>query len=73
MSGIWSSLKGWKTILVAIAIAVVGVLQSADWATVVPERWVGPTMLGIGLLVALLRTLTDTPVGKSSPATGSEP
>jgi hypothetical protein len=65
MSGIWSSLKGWKTILVAIAIAVVGVLQSADWATVVPERWVGPTMLAIGLLVALLRTLTDTPVGKS--------
>ncbi len=42
-----------------------GVLQSADWATIVPSGAVGPVMVGIGVAVAALRTLTDTPVGKS--------
>jgi hypothetical protein len=42
----------------------VGVLQSADWATIVAPQRVGPTLLVIGILVAVLRTLTDTPIGK---------
>jgi hypothetical protein len=57
-------LKGWRTLLVSLAIAVVGVLQSADWATIVPAEHVGTVMLVIGVLVAVLRTLTDTPLGK---------
>lgn len=57
-------LKGWRTMLLSLAIAVTGVLQTADWATIVGPRQVGPTMLSIGILVAVLRTLTDSPVGK---------
>lgn len=57
-------LKGWRTLLVSLAIAVVGVLQSADWATIVPAEHVGTVMLVIGVLVAALRTLTDTPLGR---------
>ncbi len=58
------ALKGWKTLIASLAIAGAGVLQSADWATIVPAGTVGPVMIGIGVLVATLRTLTDTPVGR---------
>lgn len=61
----WSGqLKGWRTLLVSLAIAMAGVLQSADWATIVPAEHVGSVMLAIGVLVAVLRTLTDTPLGR---------
>lgn len=61
---IWSVLKGWRTVAVSMVIAVVGVLQTADWATIVAPSRVGPVMLAIGIVVALLRALTDTPVGR---------
>lgn len=64
LQDLWLAVKGWRTVLVAVMLAVVGVLQTADWATVVGARQVGPVMLAIGILVAVLRTLTDTPVGR---------
>ncbi|MEJ0097803.1 MAG: hypothetical protein WDM84_07590 [Bauldia sp.] len=60
----WTSVKGWKTVAVSAVLAVVGVLQTADWATIVSPQRVGPTILGVAVLVALLRTLTDTPIGR---------
>ena len=63
---LWSAAKGWRTMIVAVSLAIVGVLQAADWATIVGPRQVGPVMLAIGILVAVLRTLTDTPVGMGS-------
>lgn len=66
LSRVWQTLKGWKTMLVSLAIAVAGVLQTADWATIVPPSKVGPTILGIAILVAVLRALTTTPVGRKS-------
>jgi hypothetical protein len=61
---IWMRLKGWRTVLLSMAIAVVGVLQTADWATIVGPAQVGPTMLAIAIVMAVLRTVTDTPVGR---------
>jgi hypothetical protein len=61
---IWEKMKGWRTVLLSVALAVVGVLQTADWATIVGPRQVGPTMLAIAILVAVLRAVTDTPVGR---------
>jgi hypothetical protein len=58
-------LKGWRTLLFSLLVAGIGVLQSTDWATIVPERYVGPTILAIGLAVAALRVLTTSPVGRS--------
>jgi hypothetical protein len=60
---LWSAAKGWRTVLLSVAIAVAGVLQTADWATIVGPREVGPVLLAIGIVVAVLRTVTDTPVG----------
>jgi len=61
----YDSLKGWKTLLVSLGIAAAGVFQTADWATIVPSGAVGPVMVGIGIAVAALRAITDTPAGKS--------
>ena len=47
-----------------ILLAIVGVLQTADWATIVSPQRVGPTILGIAILVAVLRSVTDGPVGR---------
>ena len=55
--------KGWRTLAVSLAISVAGVLQSTDWTTLVPEDRVGPVMVGIGVLMAVLRVVTDGPVG----------
>ncbi|MBN8996494.1 MAG: hypothetical protein J0H94_14835 [Rhizobiales bacterium] len=61
----YDSLKGWKTLVVSLGIAAAGVLQSADWATIVPPGAVGPVMIGIGVAVAALRAVTNTPAGKT--------
>ena len=61
----YDALKGWKTLLLSLGIAAAGVLQSADWTTIVPSGAVGPVMVGIGIVVAAFRAITDTPVGSS--------
>ncbi|MEJ0012349.1 MAG: hypothetical protein WDM94_06900 [Bauldia sp.] len=60
---LWAAAKGWRTLVVSLTLAIVGVLQTADWATIVGPGAVGPVMLGIGAVVAVLRTFTDTPIG----------
>jgi hypothetical protein len=60
---LWTAVKGWRTVMLSLLLAVVGVLQTADWATIVPPRQVGPVMLVIAIVVAVLRVLTDTPLG----------
>ncbi len=64
LKALWEKLKGWRTILVSVLLAVVGVLQTADWATIVAPRYVGPAMLAIAVVVAVLRAVTDTAVGR---------
>jgi hypothetical protein len=61
---LWIALKGWRTLALSLALAVVGVLQTADWATIVGPGAVGPVMLWISAIVAALRLVTNSPVGK---------
>ena len=56
-------MKGYRTLLFSLAVAVVGVLQSFDWATVVPPDQAGIALTIIGVVGAVLRVLTSTPVG----------
>ena len=60
----WQRAKGWRTLLVSLAIAIVGVLQSTDWRSLIPEDRVGPVMVAIGVVMAVLRVATDGPVGR---------
>jgi len=61
------NMKGFKTLLFASAIALAGVAQTFDWATVIPQdkTWSGIAMLGIGAIIAALRFATNTPAGKA--------
>ncbi len=56
-------MTGWRTVLFGSLLAVVGVLQTADWATLIPAAYVGPVTAGIGFAVIWLRSMTKTPVG----------
>ena len=58
-------LKGWRTVLFALLVATVGVLEATDWASIVPD---GPAkgwiLLAIALAIAWLRVITTTPIGR---------
>ena len=56
-------MKGYRTLLFSVAVAVVGVLQSFDWASVVPPEKAGIALTVVGIAGAVLRFLTSTPVG----------
>lgn len=56
-------MKGYRTLLFSLAVAVVGVLQTFDWATVIDPEYAGVAFTVVGVAGAVLRFLTDTPVG----------
>ena len=60
-------MKGWmqsKTMWINGAIATVGFLQGFDLASVVPQAYLGYTMLALGVINIWLRILTKMPVSK---------
>lgn len=59
-------MQGWKTIIFGGLIALLGFLQSVDFTTVVTTANAGYITAGIGVAIMVLRTLTSTPVGKST-------
>ena len=59
-------LKGWRTLGFAAVVALVGVLQTADWVHLVPQdqSWSGIAMIAIGAIIAGLRVITTTPIAE---------
>ena len=55
-------MKGYRTLIFGALITLLGGIEAADLAHVVPEQWNGVVLAGIGLVVMVLRTLTNTPV-----------
>jgi hypothetical protein len=58
-------MKGYRTLLFSLAVAVVGVLQSFDWASIIAPEQAGVALTVVGVIGAALRFLTSTPVGSS--------
>ena len=58
-------LKGWRTIIINSAIAVLGVLEAAEWVDILPEHWAGLVLIAVGILNNYLRTITNTKVGQT--------
>ena len=56
-------MKGYRTLFFSLAVAAIGVLQSFDWATLVPPDQAGIALTVVGVAGAILRFLTSTPVG----------
>jgi hypothetical protein len=58
-------MKGYRTLVFSLAVALVGVLQTFDWATVIPPDKAGLALTVVGVVSTVLRFLTTTPVGES--------
>ena len=58
-------MKGYKTLLFAIVLAIAGALEQFDWLQIVPEQWNGLVLVVVGLVVGWLRKITTTPLGES--------
>ena len=56
-------MSGWKTIAFNMALAIVGVLQTANWVDVIPGQYTGPLVAVIGMVGIWLRSVTKTPAG----------
>jgi len=57
-------MTGYRTIIVAVLVAIFGALQGLDWVHLVPDaRVAGWIVSGIGLVMFVLRWFTTTPVG----------
>jgi hypothetical protein len=57
-------MKGYRTLIFSLGLAVVGVLQTFDWASVVPAGKTGIALTVVGVASAVLRFFTTTPVGE---------
>jgi hypothetical protein len=57
-------MKGYKTLLFAVILAIAGALEQFDWLQIVPEQWNGLVLVIVGLIVGWLRKLTTTPIGE---------
>lgn len=56
-------MKGWRTIIVNAALAVLGILESADFTDLLSESAIGYVLLAVSVLNMILRKMTSTPVG----------
>jgi hypothetical protein len=56
-------MKGYRTIGLNVAAAVVGALMTTDWLSVADPKTAGLVVGGLGVANTVLRFLTDGPVG----------
>lgn len=58
-------MKGWKTLGTSAVLMLMGLLEQVNVADIVPDRYDGIALAAVGLLMAVLRLVTSTPVGKA--------
>ena len=57
--------KGWKTLGLSVAVAVIGALDAFEWVDVIPEN-IEPFIIPLlGIVFGYLRSITTTAMGKS--------
>lgn len=57
-------MKGWRTLALNLCISIFGVLEAADWSSLIGSERAGWALGCIGIANMILRTLTTTPVGR---------
>jgi hypothetical protein len=75
MLKVWLNWKGWRTVIINVAMMVVSgliwvgpeiinVLLQTDLDPLLPDGYAPFVVLGLSLLNVLLRRVTDTPLGR---------
>jgi hypothetical protein len=60
-------MKGWRTLGLNAAVALIGVAQATNWTDVLGSNAAAGWMVtAVAIANMLIRTLTTTPVGKKS-------
>ena len=59
------NIQGWRTFLAAGLTVLFGILASTDWISFLNDPKAGIMVILSGLLMAFMRTLTNTPPGQS--------
>lgn len=62
-------MKGFRTYIIAVIVAIFGVLEMTDWSSFLDNPKAGAVALGSAILMAILRSITTTPPGVSTPPT----
>ena len=57
-------MKGWRTLGLSVAVAVIGALDAFNWVDVIPDNIEGYIIPLLGLAFGYLRTITNTAVGQ---------
>lgn len=57
-------LKGWKTVLINVALTIIPVLELSEFANVLPDEYLKWYALGMAIVNIWLRAVTSTPMGK---------
>jgi hypothetical protein len=60
-------MKGYRTILASLLPIVFGILAQTDWVSFLNDPAAGAVAIGMGLVMALCRFITTTPVFQSQP------
>ena len=58
-------MKGYRTLALNLAAAILGVLIATDWMSLVGASTAGLVVTGLGIANTVLRFFTTTPVGKA--------
>ena len=60
-------MKGWRTLGLNAAVALIGVAQATNWTDVFgSSASAGWIVTGVGIANMVLRSVTTTPVGKNA-------
>lgn len=60
-------LKGFKTFIVALLLAIFGALESFDFTQFLNEEVSGYVVLGVSVIMMVLRAITGTPIFSKEP------
>ena len=60
----WGAMQGWRTLAFSLALVIFGVLETFDFTSVISDsQTAGVVTLVVGVVTALLRKQTTTPIG----------
>jgi hypothetical protein len=57
-------MKGWRTLILNLAVACFGVLEATDWTALLASDAAGWAVTAIAIANMILRSLTTTKVGR---------
>lgn len=63
MMRLWSTMRGWRTVLVNVLLAIMPALELAEVTDVLPDAAKSWYVLLVALANLWLRTITTTPIG----------